>query len=64
MGATRKKGRTSNIKPKYAKHSTSLSLNPKEFMAQCVNHIARKIIDSKDDSKQCTPRGFAEWFLR
>ena len=46
MGARRKKttSTSKNVKPKFAKRSTSLSVNPKEFMKQCVNHIARKII--------------------
>ena len=51
-------------KARSAKRSASLSINPKEFMAQCVQHIAKKIIASKDALGGRTPRGVAEKLLQ
>jgi hypothetical protein len=51
-------------KARSAKRSASLSVNPKEFMAQCVQHIAKKIIASKDALGGRTPRGVAEKLLQ
>jgi hypothetical protein len=47
-----------------AKRSASLSVNPKEFMAQCIQHIAKKIVASKDALGGRTPRGVAEKLLQ
>jgi len=58
------RGKNSNSKPKKRRSDTSISVNPKEFMAQCVSHIARKIIDAKENINTRTPRGLAEKLLQ
>jgi hypothetical protein len=58
------RGKNSNSKTKKHHGDTSISVNPKEFMAQCVSHIARKIIDAKENINKCTPRGLAKKLLQ
>jgi hypothetical protein len=58
------RGRKNNIKAKKHYTESSLSVNPKEFMAQCVKHIAQKIMDAKEDVDKCTLRGLAEKLLQ
>ncbi len=58
------RGKNSNSKPKKRRSDTSISVNPKEFMTQCVSHIARKIIDAKENINTRTPRGLAEKLLQ
>jgi hypothetical protein len=51
-------------KARSAKRSASLSINPKGFMAQCVQHIAKKIIASNDALGGRTPCAVAEKLLQ
>ncbi len=55
----------SNNKTKVVtKHGTSaVSVKPEEFLSQCVNHIARMIVDSKTADGR-TPHGVAEKLLQ
>jgi hypothetical protein len=56
--------KNSNNKRKVVKHGTkAVSVKPEEFLSQCVNHIARKIVDSKTADGR-TPHGVAEKLLQ
>jgi hypothetical protein len=53
------KRKSNNKRKVVTKHGTSaVSVKPEEFLSQCVNHIARKIVDSK------TADGVAEKLLQ
>ncbi len=64
MVAKKKNASTTKTKAKAVKRSApSITVSHKEFLMQCVNHIARKIDDAKPGDGW-TPRGVAEKLLQ
>jgi len=64
MVAKKKNASTTKTKATAVKRSAPpITVNHKEFLMQCVNHIARKIVDAKSGDGR-TPRGVAEKLLQ
>ena len=52
-----------NVKAAKGRSAPAISVNRKEFLSQCVNHIATKLVQAKLPNGG-TPRGVAEKLLQ